>query len=187
MQKPCDPCGLVTEHSDGTPFSPVTPVSKSVRDSTHPFAQDKTLGAVLDVSFLSASQGFSYVPCQCFYISLKSAYFSLPSVPPPGFRPLSSLRWTTALALWSCPCLQSESLTPNPCHIMVAFIYCGGYAYLEVNESFCICIYFFLFSPVSPSLLSFLPFSLCYTHIQPSGHYVWCFLTLPPQKREKRR
>ena len=186
MQKPCDPCGLVTEHSDGTPFSPVTPVSKSVRDSTHPFAQDKTLGAVLDVSFLSASQGFSYVPCQCFYISLKSAYFSLPSVPPPGFRPLSSLHWTTALVLlsMSLPPVwvpHSQSMSYHGC------LYCGGNAYLEVNESFCICIYFFLFSPVSPSLLSFLPFSLCYTHIQPSGHYVWCFLTLPPQKREKRR
>lgn len=101
MQKPCDPCGLVTQHSDGTHSSPVTPVSKSVSDSTHPFAQDKTLGAVLDVCFLSASQGFSYMPCQCFYISLKSAYFSLPSVPLPGFRSLSSLPWTTALALLS--------------------------------------------------------------------------------------
>lgn len=60
MQKPCDPCGLVTEHSDGIHFPPVTPVSKSVSDSTHPFAQNKTLGAVLDVSFLSASQSFSY-------------------------------------------------------------------------------------------------------------------------------
>lgn len=69
---------------------------------------------------------------------------------------------------------------------MVAFIYCGGNAYLEVNESFCICIYFFLFSPVSPSLLSFLLFCLCYTHIQPSGHYVWCFLTLPPRKKERK-
>lgn len=86
-----------------------------------------------------------------------------------------------------CPCLQYGSLTPNPCHIMVAFIYGGGKAYLEVNESFCICIYFFLFSPVSPSLLSFLPFSLCYTHIQPSGHYVWCFLTSLPKKERKRR
>lgn len=33
---------------------------KSVSGSIHPVAQDKTLGAMLDVSFLSTSQGFSY-------------------------------------------------------------------------------------------------------------------------------
>lgn len=125
------------------------------------------------------------VPCPCFYISFESAYFSSPSVPLPGLRSLSSLPWTTALALlsMSLPPVwvpHSQSMSYHGC------LYCGGNAYLEVNESFCICIYFFLFSPVSPSLLSFLLFSLCYTHIQPSGHYVWCFLTLPPRKKERK-
>lgn len=41
------------------------------------------------------------VPCPCFYISFESAYFSSPSVPLPGLRSLSSLPWTTALALLS--------------------------------------------------------------------------------------
>lgn len=186
MQKPCDPFGLVAEHSDGTHFSPITPVSKSLSGSTHPFAQDKTLGAVLDVSFLSASQGFSYCALpMLFHLSSRpvSPYLQ-DHCQGSGLYLLSP--GPQHLLYCPCPCLQYGSLTPNPCYIMVAFIYCGGNAYLEVKESFCICIYFFLFSPVSPPLLSFLPFSLCYTHIQPSGHYVWCFLTLPPPKREKR-
>lgn len=98
---------------------------------------------------------------------------------------LPPLDHSTCLSLSMSLPPKCGSLTPNPCHIMVCpFVW--GNAYLEVNESFCICIYFFLFSQYLLPLLSFLPFlSVLHAHLSASGHYVWCFLTLPPRKKKK--
>ena len=80
-----------------------------------------------------------------------------------------------------CPCLQYGSLTPNPCHIMVAFIYCGGKAYLEVNESFCICIYFFS----SISFPPFLPPFLSVLHAHTAIRTLCLVLSNPPSPKKR--
>ena len=64
VQRPCEPRGLdlsawTLRWSSLFSCYPIS-FPKSASDSSHPVAQDKTLGAILDVFSLSMSQGFGY-------------------------------------------------------------------------------------------------------------------------------
>lgn len=174
----------VSEHSDGIHLPPVTPVSKSVSDSTHPLP-NKTLGAVLDVSFLSISQSFSYCALPMLLHLFRVCLLLLTFGTTARAQVSIFLPGPQHLLYCPCPCLQCGSLTPNPCHIMVAFIIKGN-AYLEVNESFFASVFIFSFF----SCISFPPFLLLFLSVL-HAHTAIRTLCLvlsnspSPKKREK--